>query len=120
GAGGDAPDLLDHALDPEIEELIDGNDPHAGLKGEGHILIAETGPADADLQAALRVDQTFLDGAAERGAVVVLLAVETLVGVGMAVEVDEAQRPVLGDGAQYRQAHQMVAADRQRHGAGPM
>ena len=75
--------------------------------------------ADADLDHPFRIDQPLLDGAAERRAVGVFLAAEIAVaGVGMGVEMNDADRPLAGDGAQDRQGDQMVAAGRERRRAG--
>ena len=75
--------------------------------------------AHADLDRPLGIDQALLDGAAERRAVGVFLAAEIAVaGVGMGVEMDQADRPLAGDRAQDRQGDQMVAAGRQRRRAG--
>ena len=49
-------------------------------------------PADADLYHAGPVDDTRLDRAAERGAVVVPLAPLVVVGVGVRVNVDHPER----------------------------
>jgi hypothetical protein len=86
--------------------------------GEGHLVRVIDRAADADLDGPPRVDQPLLDGPPERRAVgVAMIAEIAVVGVGMRVEMNEAERPVLGDGAQDRQRREMVAAGAERHHA---
>ena len=56
-------------------------------------------------------EQAFLDGAAERRAVGIEIVTEiTVVGVGVGVEMNHADRPLAGDAAEDRQRDEMIAA----------
>ena len=73
------------------------------------------GAAQADLDAALGVEQAVLDGAAERRAVGDRLAEHRVVDVGMGVDMHEADRAVLAlQRPQDRIGDRVVAAERQR------
>ena len=65
-------------------------DPPLGLPGE--LLLARPVAAQADLDVAARVDVALLDQAPHRGAVRDLDPEDLLAGVGVGVEVDEADR----------------------------
>ena len=73
------------------------------------------GAAQPDLDAALAVEQAFLDGAAERRAMGDRLAEHGVVDVGMGIDMDQADRAVLlRHRPQDRKGDGVVAAQRQR------
>ena len=87
---------------------------------EGEVLGAVERPADADLDHAARIDQPLLDRAPERRAVEELAAEVLVPGVGMRVEVHDAERPVAArQRAQDRQRDRVIAADAERPRAAP-
>ncbi len=97
-------------------ELLDRDDTDTDALGEVAVLAVIGRPPDADLHDAARVQQLFLDRAAEGGAVGVHRAAEIAVEkVRVAVEMDHAQRAVLGQRPQDGQAAQVIAARGQRH-----
>ena len=73
---------------------------------------------DADLDGALGIEQTLLDRARERRAVMVVGAEIVGAGIAMGVDVHHANRAQGGDRAQDRQRDRMVAAGGQRHDPG--
>src|SRR5262249_359626 len=116
----DAPRLLDDRLRPLIVELLHIDDAHAALMAEAPDILVVDGAADADLDRPLGIEQPFLDGATERGAVMEFGAEITVAGGAMSVEMTHAERPLLGDRAEDRQGNGMIAAGGERHGAGRM
>ena len=73
---------------------------HATVAAEApHVRIVGRA-ADADLDDALGIEQAFLDGAAEGGAVVEAGAEIVVAGVAMGVDMDHADGALGGDGAE--------------------
>jgi hypothetical protein len=71
--------------------------------------------ADADLDGAVRIDQPFLDGAADPGAVGETVAAEiAVVHIGVGVELDQADGGAFRQCPQDRQPHQVIAPRRHR------
>ena len=86
---------LDHRWQPVNLEVV-GTDH---LKPE-HLVVGQVGgrvqrPADADVQAVLGVEQTFLAGPAERGAVGERRSEVGVPGVEVSVEVQHGNRAVI-------------------------
>ena len=65
----------------------------------------------ADLHDAGRIQQVFLDGPTDERGVIDPRTHEFVERVGMGVDLQHAERPVFGDGAQNGQRHDMVSAD---------
>src|SRR5947208_11675183 len=83
------------------------------------VLRAIQRAADAELHRPSRIDQAFLDGAPAPGAMGVALAPVAVPGVGVGVEVDQADRAVApGDRPQLAQRDRVVTADGQWNDAG--
>ena len=79
----------------------------------------EERPAHARLHGRRRVDQPLLGGAPERRPVEVALVEVLVPGVAVGVELDERERAVpLRDDAQLGERDRVVAAEREREGAG--
>src|SRR5690606_29295551 len=75
---------------------------------------------DADLDRALRIEQPVLDSAAERRAVRKFRTEEFVPRVGVRIDMDHADRPVLRDRLEDRIGDRMIAARGQRCRAGRM
>ena len=106
---------LEHGLDPELPDVAheEARDPALGLPGED----VRLGPvaAQADLDVAGRVDVALLHEAEHRRPVRALDAEDLGAGVGVRVEVQEAQRPAAArDRAQRRLGDRVVAAEDDR------
>ena len=98
-----------------VPALLGLHDAEALAARPVEIVGGIAGAAQADLDAALGVEQPFLDRAAERRAVGDRLAEHVLVDVGMGIDMDKPDRPVLlRDRAQDRIGDGVVAAERQR------
>ena len=96
--------------------LLGLHDAEALLARPVEIVGGVAGAAQADLHAALAVEQALLDRAAERRAVGDLLAEHGVVDVGMGVDMHQADRPVLALACARRigRAMRVVAAHGQR------
>ena len=91
-----------------IKQFLDPDDPHAVRLAPFDIVIIIGGATDADLHNLLRIEQPFLDGPPERGAMGVFETAEIAVEqIGMGIEMDHRQRPALRSAsfqaAQHRQ-----------------
>src|SRR5207237_3602799 len=76
------------------------------------VLRAIQRAADAELHSPSRIDQAFFDGAPAPGAMGVALAPIAVPGIGMRVEVDQADRAVAcGDGPQLAQRDRVITTD---------
>src|SRR5207237_8674374 len=83
------------------------------------VLRAIQRAADAELHSPSRIDQAFFDGPPAPGAMGVALAPIAVPGIGMRVEVDQADRAVArGDRPQLAQRDRVITADRERADAG--
>ena len=78
---------------------------HAHLLAIGEIVEIVHRAAQADLHGALGIEHALLDGAPERRAMRIFEAAEiAVIEVGMGIEMDHADRPLLADRAQDRAA----------------
>ncbi len=107
-----APRLRDDGLAPHLVEIVHGDDAHPHVVAVLDVVVAVARAAQADLHGAARIDELLLDGAAEGCGVIDPAAEELVEGVRVGVEVDEAERALLGDAAEDGQRHRMVAAGR--------
>ena len=88
------------ALPAAFLDLLDHHHAHAGVEGVLPHLAHVERAADADLYDALGVQQAFVHCDLERRAVVEAGTAIVIAGVAMGVDVDHAERAVLGDRAQ--------------------
>src|SRR6202165_3596814 len=87
-------DFGQHIVDATYQQFL-GRDQ---MKGEcpraTAVVRSVQGTADAELDLTFRIDQAFLDGALAPGAMRVPLAPVAVPGIGVRVEVDQADRAV--------------------------
>src|SRR5262249_896861 len=84
----DGAGLTHHVLHAAFGELLDKHQANARRACKVVVGGAGDRPADADLDHPFRVDQVLLDRTAKRRAVVVAVAEEAVVGVGVRIDVD--------------------------------
>src|SRR5438270_13508609 len=78
------------------------------------VLRAIQRAADAELHSPSRIDQAFFDGPPAPGAMGVALVPIAVPGIGMRVEVDQADRAIArGDRPQLAQRDRVITVDRQ-------
>src|SRR5439155_1662420 len=112
-------DLGHHRLNAALQQLFGGDQMKTQRPRAAAVLRAIQRTADAELHGPSRIDQAFFDGAPAPGAMGVALAPIAVPGVGVGVEVDQADRPVArGDGPQLAQRDRVVAPDREWDDAG--
>ncbi len=110
--------LLDDRLGPLVVEFLHVDDAHAAVMAEAPDIDIVDAAADTDLDRPLGIEQPLLHRPPERRAVMEFRAEIIVAGVAMGIEMDHADRAVLGDGAEDRQGDRMVAARRDRHDPG--
>ena len=114
----DAAGFRDGVGPAAVLEFVHRQHAHAAVAAEIPHIPGVDGAANADLDDAFRVQQTFLDRAAEGGTVMEAGAEIVVASVAMGVDMDHADRAGGGDGAQDGQGDGMVAADGKRGDAG--
>src|SRR5439155_16307693 len=117
---GDAVDLADNGIAPDLLMFIHGHDAETGIGAPFDIVLAEAAAAQADLDRSLGIDQSFFDAAPESGRVIDLGAEQFIERVGMRIELNDADGAAARDGAQDRQGHRVIAANGDRYRAGLM
>src|SRR5439155_5083575 len=113
------PHLLRHetgvSLATELTKLLGRNNGEAKLLGVTDVSRAVVRAADPSLHRAARVEETFLDSPFEGASVEVLLAEVLVPGIGVRVQLEEADRTVTtNERPQLRERDRVIAAERER------
>src|SRR5215472_1135660 len=113
--GADADDLANAPGDgsrPSLVHVLGSNDRHPLADGPIEDVAVQWG-ADADLDRVMRIDQPLFDGVVKRRAVAPGEPKAFGPGIDVAVEMNEAERPLAArQGAQQRDRDRVVAAER--------
>ena len=111
--------LRQHSVDTALQQRLGRDQVKAERARTVPIFGAVQRTPDAQLHRPRGLDQTLLDRAAAPGAVGVALAPVVVPGIGVGIEIDQADRPVaLGDRPQLSQRDRMVSSDGERNDLG--